>query len=64
MVDLKQQRNRDRVCAYLETSKLINSSARYQNSSDMRFLRADRLYFDNDFFLLNGGAVYSYRKQE
>ena len=31
-------------------SKLINSSARYQNSSDMRFLLAGRLYFNHDVF--------------
>ena len=33
-------------------SKLINSSARYQNSSDMRFLQAGRLYFNHDVFTI------------
>ena len=32
----------------LKLSELINSSARYQNPRDMRFLRAGRLYFNND----------------
>ena len=32
----------------LKLSKLITSSARYQNPRNMRFLRADRLYFNND----------------
>ena len=31
-------------------SQLITSSARYQNPRNMRFLRADRLYFNNDVF--------------
>ena len=34
----------------LTLSKLINLSARYQNSSDMRFFRAGRLYFNHDVF--------------
>ena len=34
----------------LKLSKLITSSARYQNPRNMRFLRADRLYFNNDVF--------------
>ena len=34
----------------LKLSKLINSSARYQNQRNMRFLRGDRLYFHNDVF--------------
>ena len=34
----------------LKLSKLITSSARYQNLRNMRFLRADRLYFNNDVF--------------
>ena len=40
--------NKDIESAYvLKLSKPITSSARYQN---MRFLRADRLYFDDVFF--------------
>ena len=34
----------------LKLSKLITSSARHQNPRNMRFLRADRLYFNNDVF--------------
>ena len=34
----------------MKLSKLINSSARYQNSSNMIFLRAGRLYFNHDAF--------------
>ena len=34
----------------MKLSKLITSSARYQNPRDMRFLRADRLYFNDDVF--------------
>ena len=34
----------------LKLSKLIASSARSQNPRNMRFLRADRLYFKNDIF--------------
>ena len=34
----------------LKLSKLITSSARYQNLRNMRFLRAYRLYFNNDVF--------------
>ena len=34
----------------LKPSKLITSSARHQNPRNMRFLRADRLYFNNDVF--------------
>ena len=34
----------------LKLSKLITSSAHYQNPPNMRFLRADRLYFNNDVF--------------
>ena len=35
----------------LKLSKLIiTSSDRYQNPRNMRFLRADRLYFNNDVF--------------
>ena len=33
----------------LKLSKLITSSARYQNPCNMRFLQADR-YFHNDVF--------------
>ena len=29
---------------------LINSNACYQNPRDMRFLRANQLYFNNDVF--------------
>ena len=32
----------------LKLSKLITSSTHYQNLRNMRFLRADRLYFNND----------------
>ena len=32
----------------LKLSKLITSSGRYQNPRNMRFLLADRLYFNND----------------
>ena len=31
-------------------SKLITLSASYQNPCNMRFLRADQLYFNNDVF--------------
>ena len=48
MVDLKQQKYES--AHVLKPSKLINSSARYQNSSDMRFLQAGRLYFNHDVF--------------
>ena len=34
----------------LNLSNLITSSARYQNPRNMRFLRVDRLYFNNDDF--------------
>ena len=34
----------------LNLSNLITSSARYQNPRNMRFLQADRLYFNNDIF--------------
>ena len=34
----------------LKLSKLITSSNRHQNPRNMRFLRADRLYFNNDVF--------------
>ena len=34
----------------LKLLKLINASARYQNSSDTRFLRAGQLYFNHDVF--------------
>ena len=34
----------------LKLSKLITFSAHYQNPPNMRFLRADRLYFNNDVF--------------
>ena len=34
----------------LKLSKLINLSVCYQNSSDMRFLQANRLYFNLDAF--------------
>ena len=34
----------------LKLSKLINSSARYQNSNDMRFLWGGRLYFNHEAF--------------
>ena len=34
----------------LKLSKLITLSACYQNSRNMRFLRADRLYFNIDVF--------------
>ena len=49
MVDLEQQRNR--VCTCLETS------AHYQNSSDMRIFRAGQLYFNHDVFFCAMGAV-------
>ena len=32
----------------LKLSKLITFSARYQNPRNVKFLRADRLYFNND----------------
>ena len=34
----------------LKLSNFITSSPRYQNPRNMRFLRADRLYFNNDVF--------------
>ena len=34
----------------LKLSKLITSSSRYQNQRNMRFIRTDRLYFNNDVF--------------
>ena len=34
----------------LKLSKLIASSARFQNPRNMRFFGADRLYFNNDVF--------------
>ena len=34
----------------LQLSKLITSHARYQNPRNMKFLRADRLYFNNYVF--------------
>ena len=34
----------------LNLSNLITSSARYQNPRNMRFLRVDQLYFNNDDF--------------
>ena len=34
----------------LKLSKLITSSARHENPRNIRFLRADRLFFNNDVF--------------
>ena len=34
----------------LKLSKLITLSSHYQNPSNMRLFRADRLYFNNDVF--------------
>ena len=48
MVDSNQQRIES--AHVLELSKLITWSARHQNPRIMRFLRADRLYFNNDVF--------------
>ena len=43
--------NKEIDTAYvLKLSKPITSSARHQNPRNMRFLRADRLYFNDDVF--------------
>ena len=49
MVDLNQQRNIESAHV-LKLSKLITLRVFYQNPRNMRFLRAERLYFDNDVF--------------
>ena len=49
MVDLNQQRNIESAHV-LNLSKLITLRAFYQNPRNMRFLRAERLYFNNDVF--------------
>ena len=58
MVDLRQQRIK--FSHVLKLSKLINSSTHYQNSSDMRFLRAGRLYFIHDVFSCVQGLLIIY----
>ena len=49
MVDLNQQRNIESAHV-LKLSKLITLRVFYQNPRNMRFLRAERLYFNNDVF--------------
>ena len=45
------QNNKETESAHvLKLSKLVTSSARYQNPCNMIFHRADRLYFDHDVF--------------